>query len=132
MVKAFPAHADVDDMARVLIHMRAKYPKAPMLAIGFSMGSNVLVKYLGQYGQSPLNPLIGAVCAASGYDIGEFTVWSTIEYLRCCLVMQAALDCALCCDGIPVAALTSTLVHTVNAPVCICSFKCFLLKRCGS
>lgn len=70
-VKAFPVHADVDDFAQVLVHMRAKYPKAPMLAIGFSMGSNVLVKYLGQYGQSPLNPLTGAVCAASGYDISE-------------------------------------------------------------
>ncbi|GLC37167.1 hypothetical protein PLESTB_000987200 [Pleodorina starrii] len=47
--KAFPQHADTEDFMVVLQHIRAQRPRALMLAVGFSMGSNVLVKFLGEH-----------------------------------------------------------------------------------
>lgn len=46
--KAFPMHADSEDFAGVLAHVRAAFPDAPLVAVGFSMGTNVLVKFLGE------------------------------------------------------------------------------------
>ena len=40
--------ADISDMERVFDNATNKYPGAPLYGIGFSMGSNQLVKYLGK------------------------------------------------------------------------------------
>ncbi|GIM16412.1 hypothetical protein Vretimale_19016 [Volvox reticuliferus] len=101
--KAFPQHADTEDFQVVLQHIRAARPRALMIAVGFSMGSNVLVKFLGEHppasprhttntipeesqnGESgsrmvtggfeedPKNPLAAAVSVSNGYDIIEGT-----------------------------------------------------------
>ncbi|ETW03517.1 hypothetical protein H310_04958 [Aphanomyces invadans] len=41
--------ADTDDIRQVVTHLRRKHaPTAPLLAVGFSLGSNLLVKFLGE------------------------------------------------------------------------------------
>ncbi|GIL56813.1 hypothetical protein Vafri_12124 [Volvox africanus] len=100
--KAFPQHADTEDFQVVLQHIRAARPQALMMAVGFSMGSNVLVKFLGEHPpasprhtantspegsqkreegfrkdtereEDPKNPLAAAISVSNGYDIIEGT-----------------------------------------------------------
>ncbi len=39
-----------DDIRQALIYISKKYPNAPLLGVGFSLGANVLVRYLGEEG----------------------------------------------------------------------------------
>jgi predicted alpha/beta-fold hydrolase len=38
------------DMREVVAHVSARYPKANLYAVGWSMGANILVRYLGKVG----------------------------------------------------------------------------------
>ena len=40
---------DTQDLQNTLLSLRAKYPKSPLLAVGYSLGGNVLSKYQGEY-----------------------------------------------------------------------------------
>ncbi|WP_145144363.1 hydrolase [Pseudomonas duriflava] len=39
-----------EDLAAVIDHLQAKRPKAPLYAVGYSLGGNVLLKYVGETG----------------------------------------------------------------------------------
>ncbi|MBH3343636.1 hydrolase [Pseudomonas parafulva] len=39
-----------EDLAEIISHLRAKRPLAPLYAVGYSLGGNVLLKYLGEQG----------------------------------------------------------------------------------
>ena len=43
-----------DDLAEVIGHLQASRPMAPLHAVGYSLGGNVLLKYLGETGASCL------------------------------------------------------------------------------
>ncbi|SFD84733.1 hypothetical protein SAMN05660831_02426 [Thiohalospira halophila DSM 15071] len=47
-----------DDIARVVAHLRAREPETPLAAIGWSLGGNALLKWLGETGSA--NPLAAA------------------------------------------------------------------------
>eukprot|EP01050_Picozoa_sp_SAG11_P004603 SAG11_NODE_298_length_11076_cov_4.253621_11_plen_156_part_00 len=51
----------------MLVHLRASNPEAPLYAVGYSLGSNVLAKFLGEEGRGP-GALDGAVCVAAPLD----------------------------------------------------------------
>ncbi|KAG8960904.1 hypothetical protein FRC03_006023 [Tulasnella sp. 419] len=40
-----------DDIRTALLYLSTKYPKAPLLGIGFSLGAGVLTRYLGEEGE---------------------------------------------------------------------------------
>jgi uncharacterized protein len=40
-----------EDLAAAVAHLRARFPLAPLYAVGYSLGGNVLLKYLGESGQ---------------------------------------------------------------------------------
>lgn len=46
-----------EDLAEAIRHLRAKRPLAPLYAVGYSLGGNVLLKHLGK-------PAAPAVCSA--------------------------------------------------------------------
>ena len=46
------------DVVEFVNHLRQRFPHSPIYAIGFSLGGNVLAKYLGEF---PDNPLSGGV-----------------------------------------------------------------------
>eukprot|EP01138_Halocafeteria_seosinensis_P000838 gb/GECG01000860.1/.p1 GENE.gb/GECG01000860.1/~~gb/GECG01000860.1/.p1 ORF type:complete len:674 (+),score=55.57 gb/GECG01000860.1/:1-2022(+) len=48
-------------------HIRERYPRAPLLAIGFSAGAHVLLSYLIEYRDKA--PLVGAVVISPGLDL---------------------------------------------------------------
>ncbi|MQL79460.1 hypothetical protein Taro_011899 [Colocasia esculenta] len=56
-----------DDIRKVIKHLHQEYPKAPLFAVGTSMGANLLVKYLGEEGES--TPLAGAASVCSPWDL---------------------------------------------------------------
>jgi predicted alpha/beta-fold hydrolase len=39
-----------DDIRTALLYITDKYPRAPIIAVGFSLGANALAKYVGEEG----------------------------------------------------------------------------------
>ena len=58
-----------EDLRRAVAALRAAHPAAPLLAVSYSLGSNVLAKYLGEEGARGRAPLAGAVCLATPIDL---------------------------------------------------------------
>ncbi|KAF3434194.1 hypothetical protein FNV43_RR25297 [Rhamnella rubrinervis] len=55
------------DMREVVAHVGARYPKANLYAVGWSLGANILVRYLGQ--ESHSCPLSGAVSLCNPFNL---------------------------------------------------------------
>lgn len=53
---------DTDDVRAVLTALRQRFPDAPLAAVGYSIGGNVLLKYLGEEGARAL--LLGSVAVS--------------------------------------------------------------------
>jgi predicted alpha/beta-fold hydrolase len=61
---------DTGDVGWVLGMLSARFPKRPLGAVGFSLGGNALVKYLGEEGeQGRRNPVQAAVAVSVPYDL---------------------------------------------------------------
>jgi predicted alpha/beta-fold hydrolase len=58
-----------DDLAEVISHLQACRPLAPLHAVGYSLGGNVLLKYLGEQGENA--GLQGAVAVSVPYRLDE-------------------------------------------------------------
>jgi predicted alpha/beta-fold hydrolase len=58
-----------EDLASVVTHLRAKRPMAPLYAVGYSLGGNVLLKYLGETGQD--SHLQGAVAVSVPFRLDQ-------------------------------------------------------------
>ncbi|KAK2966092.1 hypothetical protein RJ640_025588 [Escallonia rubra] len=56
-----------EDIRAVIDHLRCHYPEAPLFAVGTSIGANVLVKYLGEYGVDCC--IAGAAAICSPWDL---------------------------------------------------------------
>lgn len=56
-----------DDTRQALMYVAQKYPKAPLLGIGFSLGANVLTRYLAEEGiQTRLHAACALACVSFG------------------------------------------------------------------
>ncbi|NKQ09557.1 hydrolase [Pseudomonas sp. SST3] len=58
-----------DDLAEVIAHIQAARPLAPLYAVGYSLGGNVLLKYLGETGAAA--PLQRAVAVSVPYRLDQ-------------------------------------------------------------
>lgn len=58
-----------EDLASVVAHLRALRPLAPLYAVGYSLGGNVLLKYLGESGGN--SDLLGAVAVSVPFRLDE-------------------------------------------------------------
>ncbi|MCP1726961.1 putative alpha/beta-fold hydrolase [Natronospira proteinivora] len=58
-----------DDVALVVRHIRAHFPDSPLAAVGYSLGGNVLLKWLGETGAN--NPLTTAVAVSVPFRLGH-------------------------------------------------------------
>ena len=56
-----------DDLTEVLSHLAAQWPLGPRYAVGYSLGGNVLLKYLGEHGSGAL--LQAAVAVSVPYRL---------------------------------------------------------------
>ena len=53
---------ETGDLNYIVTQLQKRYPKKSIAAVGFSMGGNVLLKWLGETGEK--NPLVGAVAVS--------------------------------------------------------------------
>lgn len=53
-------------------HLEQKYPSSYFVAVGFSLGGNIVTKYMGeQEGKIPRN-IIGGISICQGYNAVEY------------------------------------------------------------
>jgi len=50
--------------------MMSQHPDDRFIAVGFSMGANIVVKYLGEH-EHAQSRFIGAISCCQGYDVME-------------------------------------------------------------
>lgn len=58
-----------EDLAATVRHLRAQRPMAPLYAVGYSLGGNVLLKYLGESGDT--SQLRGAVAVSVPFRLDQ-------------------------------------------------------------
>jgi predicted alpha/beta-fold hydrolase len=58
------------DVAVVLAHLRQKFPNAPLMAVGISLGANLLLKLLGEQGEQTLLQRAAAISPPFQLDVG--------------------------------------------------------------
>ena len=57
------------DLAFVVRQIRDQYPEAPLVLAGVSLGGNVLLKYLGEIGESACDYVAGAAAISVPFDL---------------------------------------------------------------
>lgn len=73
--KPFPCHANCDDLLDISKTLRAEYPDAPMLLIGFSAGGNLVARFLGEAGYNQTHhPYLCGIVVSNGFDTYETAV----------------------------------------------------------
>ena len=60
---------ETEDVGLVIDLLRERFPTRPLMAIGFSLGGNVLLKYLGEQGARNPAPISAAVAISVPYDL---------------------------------------------------------------
>ncbi|VVN96448.1 hydrolase [Pseudomonas fluorescens] len=58
-----------EDLAAAISHLRAQRPLAPLYAVGYSLGGNVLLKHLGETGDN--SELLGAVAVSVPFRLDQ-------------------------------------------------------------
>lgn len=66
--KVFQPH-DIADTELFVENAHRRYPAAPLFGIGFSAGSNQLLKYLGKHGEG--HRIIAAMSVCNGFEYGS-------------------------------------------------------------
>ncbi|TXG53806.1 hypothetical protein EZV62_019062 [Acer yangbiense] len=56
-----------EDLRTVIDQIHSQYPEAPLFSVGTSIGSNILVKYLGEDGVN--TPIVGAAAVCCPWDL---------------------------------------------------------------
>lgn len=60
-----------DDYEEMIANLHSKYPTSLIVAVGFSLGGNLITKYLGEeHKKKPMN-VIGGVSVCQGYNAVE-------------------------------------------------------------
>jgi predicted alpha/beta-fold hydrolase len=60
-------HGDTADLREIVALLREREPATPLFAIGWSLGANVLLKYLGEDGEK--TPLTAAVAVCAPFEL---------------------------------------------------------------
>ena len=55
-------------MAAIVENIKEQYPETKLIGVGYSMGANMLLKYLGEKLNNQQN-FIGAFSGCQGYDV---------------------------------------------------------------
>jgi abhydrolase domain-containing protein 2 len=65
-----------------ILHIRSKYTNDPLIGVGFSLGGNVLAKYVAEISADPLktHDLLGAITVSQGYD--GVKVFNSLKYSK--------------------------------------------------
>ncbi len=73
---------DTGDLQFVLARLRQRLPTRPLGAIGFSLGGNVLLKYLGEEGQTGQGIVAAAVAISVPFELSAGADWLERGFAR--------------------------------------------------
>ena len=62
---------DTGDLAWVIARVRAEHPSSPIVCVGFSLGGNVLLKYLGERGEQLPEQVRAAAAVSAPVDLAR-------------------------------------------------------------
>ncbi len=65
---------DTKDAIQWLTHLKNSYPSNPIYAVGFSLGGNMLLKLLGEYGHQSMIKKAISICAPMDLEISSKSV----------------------------------------------------------
>ena len=68
-VARFYHSGETEDVGFVINVLRERFPARPLMAIGFSLGGNILLKYLGEQGAKDAALVAAAVAVSVPYDL---------------------------------------------------------------
>jgi len=63
------------DLSEMLNHLAKKYTQSKIICIGYSMGGNLVTKYMGETSKAKPSNIVGAVSICQGYNAIEGTKW---------------------------------------------------------
>ncbi|KAJ8688314.1 hypothetical protein QAD02_024109 [Eretmocerus hayati] len=66
-------YGHTDDYNIMLRNLLEKHPSTKIVCVGFSLGGNLVTKYLGEQGPNKLHNIIGGISICQGYDAIEGT-----------------------------------------------------------
>ncbi|KAJ7170738.1 Alpha/Beta hydrolase protein [Mycena crocata] len=69
-----------DDLRQALMYLAHKYPRAPLLGLGFSIGANIMTRYLAEEASHSL--LSSACVIACPWDLAKSTVSNVLALIR--------------------------------------------------
>ncbi|MDB4907021.1 MAG: hypothetical protein JWO05_1805 [Gemmatimonadetes bacterium] len=69
--KRFYHSGETSDIHAVAEHLYAEFPSARFVAAGYSLGANVLLKWLGEQGQRASARIAGAVAVSTPFDLAR-------------------------------------------------------------
>ena len=86
-----------DDLKFLVEQLRQRYPAAPIFLSGFSLGGNVICKYLGEMGTAAQDiGILGAAVACVPFDAVGCQKQVSALYLSVLCLQSAADKHALC------------------------------------
>lgn len=69
---------ETGDLAFVVAELRRAAPARPLLAIGFSLGGNVLLRWLGELGAAASTQLVAAAAVSVPFDLAAGADWTAV------------------------------------------------------
>ena len=77
------------------MYLKYKYPHAPLLGVGFSLGANVLTRYLAEEGeQSRLIAGCALACVRLVSGLFIWNIWTSNSYV---LALEHSKECSQVC-----------------------------------
>lgn len=58
---------NTDDYASMIQNLLARYPQTKIVCVGFSLGGNLITKYLGENSKKKPPSIIGGISICQGY-----------------------------------------------------------------
>lgn len=74
----FTGHTD--DFATMIDNLNCKYPTSKLIAVGFSLGGNLITKYLGEVQKCKPTNIIGGISICQGYNAVEYVFLITFFF----------------------------------------------------
>jgi len=68
-------YGHTEDFSEMVTNLHKKYPSSPIVAVGFSLGGNLVTKYLGETQREKPNNVVGGISICQGYNAVEGTKW---------------------------------------------------------
>ncbi|XP_036328056.1 abhydrolase domain-containing protein 2 isoform X1 [Rhagoletis pomonella] len=69
------SYGHTDDFADMVSNLHKKYPHSRIVAVGFSLGGNLVTKYMGETTKTKPQTILGGISICQGYNAEEGTKW---------------------------------------------------------